>query len=106
MEKTEPFLTFVGTNDIDPQLQKYLVEEFVPWRLKYKTKTKAIISKQSIKQKYSQYNKSKHEHLIIDDPIFDIANEIIVHGKDKVSLLMYSPHEMSALVITSQTLHN
>lgn len=106
MEKNETFLTFVGTTDIDQQLQKYLIEEFVPRRLKYKTKTKAIISKQSIKQKYSQYNKTKHDHIVIDDPIFDIANEIIVHWKDKVSLLMYSPHEMSALVITSQTLHN
>jgi predicted DNA-binding transcriptional regulator len=106
MDKGESFLTFVGTTDIDPGLQKYLVEDFVPWRLKHKTKTKAIISKQSIKQKYSQYNKNKHEHLIIDDPIFDIANEIVVHGKDRVSLLMYSPNEMSALVIYSQTLHN
>jgi hypothetical protein len=106
MEKSESFLTFVWTADIDPKLQKYLVEEFVPWRLKYKTKTKAIISKQSLHQDYSKYNKIKHEHIVIDDPIFDIANEIIVHWKDKLSILMYTPYEMSALVITSQTLHN
>lgn len=106
MEKLESFLTFVWTADIDSKLQKYLVEEFVPWRLKYKTKTKAIISKQSINQDYSKYNKTKHEHIVIDDPIFDIANEIIVHWKDKLSILMYSPNEMSALVISSQTLHN
>jgi len=100
-------LTFVGTTDIDPGLQKYLVEEFVPWRLKHKTKTKAIISRQSLKQSsYAKYNKSKHDSLIIDDPIFDIANEIIIHGKDRVSLLMYGTNEMSALVVNSQTLHN
>lgn len=106
MEKSESFLTFVWTTDIDPRLQKYLVEDFVPWRLKYKTKTKAIISKQSVDQPYSKYNKSKHEYVIIDDPIFDIANEIVIHGKDKVSLFMYSSNEMSALVITSKTLHS
>ena len=105
MEKSEPFLTFVWTTNIDSKLQKYLIEEFVPWRMKHKTKTRAIISKQSINQEYSKYNK-KHEHIIIDDPIFDIANEIIIHGKDKLSILMYSPNEMSALVITSSTLHN
>lgn len=107
MDKWECFLTFVGTTDIDPGLQKYLVEEFVPWRLKHKTKTKAIISRQSLKQSsYAKYNKSKHDSLIIDDPIFDIANEIIIHGKDRVSLLMYGTNEMSALVVNSQTLHN
>ncbi len=106
MEKSESFLTFVWTTNIDPKIQKYLVEEFVPRRLKYKTKTKAIISRQSLNQDYSKYNKAKHEHIVIDDPIFDIANEIIVHWKDKLSILMYSPNEMSALVITSQTLHN
>lgn len=106
MEKGEPFLTFVGTADIDPKLQKYLVEEFVPWRLKFKTKTRAIISKKSLSQSYSKYNKSKHDSLVIDDPIFDMANEIIIHWKNKVSILMYSSNEMSGLVISSITLHN
>lgn len=107
MDKGESFLTFVGTTDIDPGLQKYLVEDFAPRRLKYKTKTKAIISQKSLKQSsYAKYNKSKHDSLIVDDPVFDIANEIVIHGKDKVSLLMYGTNEMSALVVSSQTLHN
>ena len=106
MEKWESFLTFVGTTNIDEKLQKYLVDEFVPRRLKHKTKTKAIISKESLNQSYAKYNKSKHDSIVIDDPLFDIANEIIIHGKDKISMLMYNPNEMSALVITSQTLHN
>jgi hypothetical protein len=82
------------------------MRDFVPWRLKYQTKTKAIISQQSLDQEYSKYNQERHESIVIDDPIFDIANEIIVHGKDKVSLLMYTSEELSALVITSRTLHN
>jgi len=106
MEKWESFLTFVGTTDIDPKLQKYLVEEFVPRRLKFKTKTKAIISKKSLNQSYSKYNKSKHDNLVIDDPIFDMANEIVIHWKNRVSILMYSPTEMSWLIINSLTLHN
>lgn len=105
-EVSEPFLVFVWTADIDPKFQKYLMEDFVPRRLKYKTKTKAIISKASLNKEYSKYNKSKHENVIIDDPLFDMTNEIVVHGKDKVSIFMYSSGEMSALVISSQTLHN
>lgn len=106
MDKWESFLTFVWTNDIDKKFEKYLVEEFVPRRLKYKTKTRAIISKKSINQPYSKYNKSKHDNLIIDDSIFDMTNEIVIHWKNSVSILMYSPNEMSWLVINSQTLHN
>jgi len=106
MNKWESFLTFVWSSNIDSKLQKYLIEEFVPWRLKYKTPTKAIIDKKSLSEWYSKYNKDKHNNIIIDDPIFDIANEIIVHWKDKISILMYAPNEMCALTITSQTLHN
>lgn len=106
MKKWDNFLTFIWTTNIDPRLEKYLVEEFVPRRLKHKTKTKAIISKESLNQNYSQYNKSKHDSIIIDDPIFNIANEIVIHGKNKISILMYNPNEMSALIINSQTLHN
>ena len=106
MEAGEPFLTFLGTTEIDPKFHKYLSDEFVPWRLKHKTKTKAIISKQSLTQEYSKRNKEEHDSVIIDDPLFDMANEVVIHGKDKVSILMYAPNEMSALVITSQTLHN
>jgi len=106
MQQKEPFLTFVGTTDMDETLHKRLMKSFVPRRLQYSTPTRAIISKQSLSQEYSRYNQEKHENIVIDDPIFDIANEVIVHGKDKVSLIMYTPTEMSGLIITSKTLHN
>jgi hypothetical protein len=47
-----------------------------------------------------------HDSIIIDEPIFNMSNEIIVHWKDKVSVMLYWKEELSALVIKSQTLHD
>jgi len=109
MVEWEPFLTMLWTQNINAELQKRLVNEFVPRRLGFQTKTKAIISKKSYDENddsYADYNKSMHESIIIDDPFFDISNEIIIHGKDKVSIMLYWKDELSALVVQSQTLHD
>lgn len=109
MEEWESFLTMLGTQNINEELQQWLVNEFVPRRLTFKTKTKAIISKKSYDENdnsYADYNKSMHESIVIDDFLFDISNEIIVHGKDKVSIMLYWKDELSALVVQSQTLHD
>jgi len=104
MEKDEPYLTFTGTGNIDPKFQHYLTHEFAPRRLKYPRKTRAILSKQT-DNTYSKYHTAKHESLVVDDPVFDFANEIMIYGKDKVAIVMYAPNEMCGLVITSITLH-
>ena len=109
MEEWESFLTFLWTQNINPALQRYLVNTFVPWRMKFKTKTKAIIDKKSLNNtdnSYAEYNESMHDSIIIDEPIFNMSNEIIVHWKDKVSVMLYWKEELSALVIKSQTLHD
>ena len=67
---------------MNPSLQKYLVREFVPWRMKFKTGTKAIIDRKSLDydpDSYANYNKTMHKSIIIDNPIFSLSNEIIVH---------------------------
>lgn len=104
MPEDEFFYSFLGTKQIDSEFQKYLSEEFVPFRLKYKTKTKAIISWNS-KSIYSRYNKETHESIIIEDEVFDMANEIVLFGISKVAILMYSSNELSWLVIDSKTLY-
>ena len=104
MEKDEPYLTFTWTGDIDPKFQQYLMHEFAPRRLKFSRKTKTILSKQT-GNIYGKYHTTKHESLVIDDPVFDFANEMMIYGKDKVALVMYTSQEMCGLVITSSTLH-
>lgn len=100
----EPFLTFVGTSKIDSRFQEYLSKEFVPWRLKHPTKTRVIAAKST--SKYAEYNIKSHESIVIDDPVFDFANEIIIYGNDKVAILMYNTNELCGLTIESTTLHN
>ena len=104
MPTDEPFLTFVGTSKIDPNFQEYLSKEFVPRRLKHKTKTRVIAAKST--SKYSDYNIKTHDSIVIDDPIFDFANEIIVYGNCKVAILMYATNELCGLTIESSTLYN
>lgn len=103
MQKNEPFLTFVGTSTMDPALHSYLMNEFVPRRLQCPTKTKAIIA--NINSDYAAYNHDHHESIIIHDPLFEFANEIVLFGKAKVAILMYETKELSWLIITSPTLH-
>ncbi len=104
MPAGEPFLCFVGTSKIDTRLQEYLSKEFVPWRLKYKTKTRVIAAKST--SKYSEYNIKAHDSIVIDDPVFDFANEIILYGNNKIAILMYASNELCGLTIESTTLHN
>jgi hypothetical protein len=104
MPKGEPFLTFVGTSKIDPRFQEYLSKEFVPWRLKHQTKTRAIVARNT--SKYAEYNIHTHESIVIDDPVFDFANEIIVYGNNKVAILMYAANELCGLTVESTTLHS
>jgi predicted transcriptional regulator len=104
MEDGEPFLTMVWTTNIDEAFQRRLEKEFIPWRLTFPRKTRAIIA--SVNGAYTQYSYSNHETIVIDNPIFDFTNEIVIYGKDKVAILMYASQELSALLIQSQTLHN
>ncbi len=100
----EPYLTFVGADNMDPKVEKYLYEEFIPRRLKLKTPTKAIMSKDN--SQYLKYHEKKHNTLVVEKPLFNLGNEIVVFGENKVAVLMYSTEEMSGLIIESQTLHD
>ena len=101
---TSPYLSFVWTNKMDPRVEKYIYNEFIPQRMKVKTKTKAIMSRD--KSQYLDYHKKSHNTLVVDKPLFDLWNEIVVYGGNKVAVLMYDTTEMSWLTIESQTLHD
>ena len=109
MEDGECFLTFVWTQKINKMLQNYLVKEFAPWRMKFKTKSKVIVDKKSLQwseDDYAHYNETSHETLVVDHPVFNLSNEIVIHWKNEVSIMMYWEDDVSALVIKSATLHD
>ncbi len=99
-----PFLTFLGTQEIDPDFQSWLVNDFAKLRLKEKRKTKSIMGTE--KNPYHRYTTDHHEYIVIDQPTFAMRNEIVVYGNSKVAILLYSKDEMSGIVIESQSLHD
>jgi len=101
---TSPYLSFVWTNKMDPRVEKYIYNEFIPQREKIKTKTKAIMSRNQ--SQYLDYHKKSYNTLIVDKPLFELWNEIVVYWKNRVAILMYDTQEMSWLTIESQTLHD
>lgn len=99
----KPFKTFLGTSDIDKEFEKWL-PEFIQERLQYSTLTRSIMTQQA--SLYINYMKENHEYVIVDDDIFDMANEIVLYGNNKVALLLYNKEELSAMSISSQSFHD
>ncbi len=102
MTKTDYILSFVGTNSIHKSIESFFTDEFPKLRKQYHVHTKAIVAWDN--SSYAKYNAKTHEAVIIDDPLFSMANEIIVYWQNKVAILLYSEEEMSAVVIESTTL--
>jgi len=98
---SEPFLTFVGTQDIDEKFLDFFQNEFFEYRKTQKNPTKAIITKE--KSKYQDYHKDKHNTLVIDDPIFEMWNEIVIYDK-KMAVLSYKKNEIYGLIVESEVL--
>lgn len=105
-EYPEPSLVFLGTTNMDPKFQNYMMGEFMTRRAKYTATAKVIISKNSLGHEYTESNQKRLESLVIDDPIFELFDEIILYGEDKIFMAMYATDELSALIITSKTLHH
>ena len=104
MAPGELFLCILGTWEMDWEFQRYIQKEFIPRRMGFKRKAKAILSTNL--SWYENYMVKNHDCIIINNPLFSLANEIVLYGKDEVAILMYAPSEMAALLIQSRTLHD
>ncbi|USN58875.1 MAG: hypothetical protein H6767_02015 [Candidatus Peribacteria bacterium] len=100
---TEPYLTFVGTLEMEPHMKEFLETEFIEYRMKQNTPTKAIIADNN--SNYAKYHVDKHDTLIINDPIFTMGNEIVLYEGNKIGVLSYFSKEVYGLVIESEVLH-
>lgn len=104
LETKESFRTFLGTQDIHPAFQQFLEQEFLPYRCNISTKARTIVSKAD--SAYAEFNRTQHDTVNIKDPVFDMANEIIIFDYNKVAICLYSRAELSVVFIHSQTLHD
>lgn len=96
----EPFLTFVGTQDMDERFEEFLNENLLNIE-KHKNPTRAIIA--DSKSQYSKYHVDMHNTLVISDPIFEMWNEIVIYD-NKVAVLSYKKDEIYTLIIESNVL--
>ena len=65
-----PYLSFVGAAKMDPRVEKYIYNEFIPQRQKIQAKTKAIMSKEN--SEYVKYHKKSHNTVVVDKPLFNL----------------------------------
>lgn len=103
---TEPYLTFVWTTDMDPRFEKWLSTEFKTMRQKIKTKSKVIQSKWEKINDYITFHRDNYSNIMIPDPLFELLNEIVIYGNNKVAMMMYNTNELCGLVIESKTLYH
>jgi len=89
----KPYLSFVGTGNVDNRVEEYIKKKFVAQRKKIKVKTKAILSPDT--SPYMEYYKKNHTIIVIKEPLFDLDNEIVIYGENKIAMLMYDKDEMS-----------
>lgn len=99
----EPFLSFVGTQNMDPKFEEFFDNVFIKYRVKQKATTRAIVA--DTNSKYSRYHIEKQDAIIVDDPIFNMWNEIVLWW-NKVWILSYNTDEIYWLIIESKILSN
>ena len=98
----EEFYTFLWTQKISADFDKFFMDEFLPYRIKNTDKTKTILFDKT--SWYSQKNSELHENIIVDDPLFEMKNEIILFD-NKIAFLSYNDSEKYALILESKTLY-
>ena len=101
---------FLGYEQADRGLQKYLNNVYLPQRIKRNITAKVLLSGEA-KENHNYIptnrtdNSAKYTQLkFISNPLFELSNEINLYGGDKVALIMFSEHEMKGLLIKSKQL--
>lgn len=98
-----PYLSFAWTKNINHDIEEYLKWEFIKDREKVNIKSKVILS--NTNWKYNEYHKDKYNHVIINDPIFEMWNEIVMYWTNKIGILNYTSGEIYGLSIKSKSLY-
>ncbi|MDR0860744.1 MAG: hypothetical protein LBO09_07400 [Candidatus Peribacteria bacterium] len=102
---------FLGYEEIDRNLKRYLNHEYLPARIKKKITAQVLLSGQKEqtldyiptdrKDPSTKFTQLKY----VADPLFSLSNEIDLYGDDKVAVMMYGEKEMMGLLIKSKMLH-
>ncbi len=102
----ETICSFLWTQELPVEVSDFLYNNFLPRRIKQKIKAKVILSSHQENKKYAGLDKKAlKESFIIDNKLFEIANEIDLYGPGKVMFAMFTADEMSGVIIHSPKLY-
>lgn len=104
---SEPIHSFLGLEDMQPELKKRLLEWFLPQRVKLKIPAKVIVSDNESNKTYKKMDKkSLKETRIITSNIFSLYGEINIYGENRIMIAMFNDKEMSWIIIHSKSMHD
>lgn len=103
----KPLLSFLWVSEIEESFKNYLYNDFLPRRVEAKVYAKVIVPAEKDNKIYAvKDTKNLKETLVLNSPLFNTDNEIVIYWESKVSISMFSKNEMSWLIIDSKTLHD
>lgn len=103
----QPLYSFLSVKPIPAQLKDYLDSEYMTQRIKKNIPAKVIVSNNTENRNYAKNDKKfLRETLVIQTPVFELDNEIIIYWGDKVSICMFPNNECSWVMIQSKSFHD
>ncbi len=97
---------FLWADHIDPEIEKYLYNIYLPKRVDAWISCQAIVSDTDANRYFADSdNVPKTETRIITTKTFDLDCEMILFDHTKLLVATLSPDEMSGLLIESKNLH-
>lgn len=93
---------FMGRHELNEKLSEYLMNIFIPNRVKNKILAKVILSNSPENKAYHKKSDKLvlKESILIADPIFNIADEVLIYD-NKVAIALYTDHDMCGIIIHS-----
>lgn len=100
-------LAFVGLDEMDPKLAEHLFATHVKKRAELGILAKVLVSWSEKNKKYQSRDQEQFRKTVcIDNPLFNMANEIDIYGPNKIAISLYSGEEMSGIIIHSKKLYD
>ncbi len=98
---------FLWTDTMDQDFREYLYESFLPQRLAKEIRVQAILPYSEENKRFAANPKKVPltKAIMINDPIFDFASEIILYDDRKILISLLSPQEMAGIKIVSEGLY-
>jgi len=106
LEQEETIYSFLWRQDMDKELETYLIQNFIPKRVEKNISAKTIVCDADANKSYTELDKQfLRETKIISHPWFTMGDEIDFCAPDTVWIFLHWKDEMSAMIIKSERVY-